>query len=173
MRKMYDSIDLKQVPKDGDMVAYYLNGKYAVPTITYVEKLFDPMRYSLVPIDVIGNRADYARVADVETGDIRPEFTEQWISDFNASNPSYEHGGRPEIYCNRNTIAAVRVGTGRYLLGRDYYLWVATGDGTIYRGENLTGPYAKNGVNACQAYWHKGYDESVVFSDQWMPTPKC
>jgi hypothetical protein len=161
-RVMYDSIQLQGIPSGaprGTMIAYYLNGAFAVPSITYVENLFPAAFFRLVPIDTNGNRADYARVGDVETGDMRPEMCEQWLQDFEQTNPAYEGGGRGELYCSRSTIKAVRAGTGRYVLGVDYWLWVATGDGSLYRAD---------GVNACQNVWARTYDQSVVYDPRWL-----
>lgn len=162
-RTLWDSVALPGITKAkrGDLVAYYLNGrKFAVPSVAYVEGLFSPELYRLVPIDVVGDRAADARVVDVETEDVDPNSLEQWIQDFNEGNPSYDGGGRAEVYCSRDTIPAVRTGTGQYLLGRDYYLWIATGDGTLYRGP---------GVNACQNVWSRTFDSSVVYDPRWMP----
>jgi hypothetical protein len=168
-RIIYDSVNLRGVPRLGSkIIAYYLNGDYAVSSIAEVNDLFPG--WQQVPIDVKGNRPDYARVFDVESGDISPGQLEGIITDYKRESPYYRDGGRPEIYCNRSTIPAVREGTGGYLLGRDYYLWVGTGDGTVYTGAELTGPYAKHGVNACQNIWTRTYNSSVILSDAWMPS---
>jgi hypothetical protein len=160
-RTLWDSVNLRGITgaRPGDMIAYYLNGRYAVRSIAYVEDLFPPELYRLVPIDTDGTRPEYARVLDVELGDARPAQTEEWLQAFAGSNPAYEGGGRGEIYCDRATIPAVRVGTGRFALADDYYLWVATGDGTL-----ATGP----GVNACQNVWARTYDRSAVYDPRWL-----
>lgn len=164
-RTMYDAVNLNAVPKAARMVAYYLNGLYVVESVAWVRSKFP--NAILVPIDVIGDRADYALVGDVETGDMRPEHTEQWITDWRMTNPAHKVGGTPTLYCDRSTIPAVRTGTGPYLLGRDYHLWIATGDGTIYTGQGLSGPFAKDGVVACQDIWKRLYDSSLVFDASW------
>jgi hypothetical protein len=165
-RTLYDSIDLRGIPAAGSppgtMVAYYLNGYYSVSSIAHVESLFPPDHYRLIAIDVNGTRPDYARVADCETGDMTPGMLEQWLQDFAETNPGYADGARGEIYCNRSTIPAVRAGTGRYILGRDYMLWVATGDGTLYW---------QPGVNLCQQWWRRLYDQSAVFDAGFLPGP--
>lgn len=167
-RTMYDSVNLHDIPRTGgQMVAYYLNGLYAVASIAEVNDLFPTWKH--VPIDVKGDRADFARVFDVETGDIEPGQLEQICKDYQRESPYYKYGGRPVVYCNRSTIPAVRTGTGQNVLGRDYFLWVGTGDGTVYTGSELTGPYAKNGVVACQDKWGRTYNSSVVIADLWMP----
>jgi hypothetical protein len=117
-------------------------------------------KWQHVPIDVKGDRPDYARVFDVETFDIPPWKTETIITAYRAHNPVSRAGHRPVIYCNRSTIPAVREGTGKYILGTDYLLWVAA-PGSIYTG---------HGVIACQNVWSRTYDSSVVLSDTWMPT---
>lgn len=165
-RVLYDSVDLQGIPAAGSppgtMIAYYLNGAFAVNSVAAVETQFPPHYFRLLPIDVTGARARAARVGDVETGDMRPEMCEQWLQDFAEGNPAHELGGRGELYCNRSSIAAIRRGTGRYILGRDYYLWVATGDGTLYW---------QPGVNACQNVWSRLFDSSVIFDHRFMPGP--
>ena len=177
-RIMYDSDRYLKIPLTGSqMIAYYLNGEGAVPSVEAVEKRFPGQ--TLVPVDALGDRASYGRVADVETGDISPIHAAGWISNFNATNPAYKSGGRPVIYCNRSNIPAVREGTGKFVLGRDYYLWVATLDGSKFTTDDLikldTGPFTGSmPVIACQTEsvdtgeYH--YDRSVVYSAQWIPS---
>jgi hypothetical protein len=168
-RTMFDAINLNAMPTVGaSAVAFYLNGDYAVPSIAAVSARFPTTVFAQNPIDVLGDRADYALTADVETGDLKAPMTEQWITDWRAKNPAFKLGEIPTLYCNRNTIPAVRVGTGEYLLGRDYDLWVATGDGTVYTGADLTGPYANGAVVACQDHWYRLYDSSIIFSRKWL-----
>lgn len=158
-RIMFDSVNLYGIPKiGGQLVAFYLDGIYAVASIAEVEAMFPKWQH--VPIDVMGNRPDYARVFDVESGDIKPEDTERIITDYKRESPWYKTGGRPIIYCNRSTIPDVRLGTGKYLLGHDYFLWVAAPN-SLYSGF---------GVVACQNVWSRTFNSSVVFSDQWMPS---
>jgi hypothetical protein len=159
-RTMYDGVDLSNVPTKGaTMIGFYLNGTYAVPSIESVTKRFPG--WSQVPIDVNGSRPDYARVLDVERGDATPGGVAHWVYMWSLRNPAFHDGGRPVIYCDRGNIKAVQAGANEFLLGHDYYLWVATLDGTLY-----TGP----GVVACQRYDRGDYDESVVYSPQWIPS---
>jgi hypothetical protein len=163
-RYMYDAIHLQGIPTPipllhpRTIVAYYLNGDYAVESVAGVATQFP--NASLNPIDVLGNRYGYARTVDVESGDVAPEDCEEWITGYIDVSPWYKTGGRPVVYCNRDNEEAVREGTGPYVLGRDYYLWIATGDGTL-----VTGP----GIVACQNMWHAAYDQSTVFSNLWIP----
>jgi hypothetical protein len=166
-RFCYDSVNIGSIPTnipDNALVAYYLNGRFAVKSVAAVEALFPGHR--LVPIDVNGTRSDYARALDVELGDVAPEQCELWLSQFEAHNPGYSGGARGLIYCNRSTIAAVRAGTGKYRLGVDYTLWVATGDGTIV--DVVDG--VANSVSMCQYLWTAKYDKSVVIANDFLPS---
>ena len=175
-RIMYDSVYLNQIPPSGSqMIAYYLNGSYASP-LARVQAMFPGQVW--VPIDVTGGMPSRARIFDVETGDITPADAGECISGFNTANPAYKHGGRSVIYCDRDNIPAVREGAGKFLLGRDYYLGVATLDGSQFTTADLikmdTGPFIGNmPVVFCQVAtidshpYH--YDKSVVYSPQWMP----
>jgi hypothetical protein len=164
----YDSVNIHAIPKsieDGSVISFYLYGDFAVASVLTVQKQFgSKVHYN--PIDVNGRRANFARTVDVETGNVKPETLEEYITEWNAQSPYYANGGRCEVYCNRSTIPAVRAGTGKYILGRDYALWVATGDGTIATSETLdlryNGSIIKNAVNMCQNRWLHGYDESVI-----------
>jgi hypothetical protein len=172
---MFDGVTLGNIPATGcQMVAYYINGKYAVKSVAEVEARFPVKTHSLVPIDVLGTRANFARVADVESGDIQASDLEAWITEWNATNPAYHTGGRPVPYCDRSTIPDVRIGTGKYVLGRDYYLWVSTLDNSLFPdggSEILNGEtYTTREVVACQYKTVDNlYDVSSVYSDQWLP----
>jgi GH25 family lysozyme M1 (1,4-beta-N-acetylmuramidase) len=158
MRTMYDSVTpLVSVPEDAEMVGYYLNGEFAVRSVAGVYLAFK--NAVNVPIDVTGSRPDYARVLDVERGAAKAGDCASWISRFNALNPAYRSGARPVIYVQKSNIESIRIGTGHYRLGHDYFLWVASwGD-----------PYSGFGVVACQVENTPAWDRSEVYSDQWMP----
>lgn len=160
-RTMYDSVNLYAIPRPlpaHSIIAFYLDGPRAVASIKQVDTLFPGVRQN--PIDVNGTRANYARTVDCETLDVPAGELEQWLTDFKDTNPGYEHGARGIVYTDRDNIPAVRQGTGRYVLAKDYYLWVATGDGTLYTGE---------GVVACQYRWLRDYDVSAVFDPRFLP----
>lgn len=156
-RIMLDSVELsgmRGIPCD--IVSYYLD----LVSQSATEAMYPGKRYN--PIDRRGLYPHLSRSLDVEEGCVwPPSKCESYIQAWNATNPAYKGGGRLVIYCNRSTISQVRTGTGRYVLGKDYYLWVATGDGSLY-----TGP----GVIACQNIWSRTYDSSEVYSSAWMPS---
>ena len=167
-RTMYDSVNLKAITHplpDHSLVAYYLDGPRAVASVAEVATMFPGA--SLNPIDVNGTRANWARTVDCETSDVTPEMLEQWLNEFALTNPAYDSGARGVVYCDRSSIPAVRIGTGKHVLGRDYYIWVATGDGTVENAASLGLPMRS--VIACQNHWLRGYDTSVVFTSQFLP----
>jgi hypothetical protein len=151
---MRDSTNAAHIPIAGtDIACGYINGSSVPPTWDAVLARFPGI--PKVAIDVFGN-APGAQARDWETGDKGGDL-EQWVKDHNQLSGAKD----AVIYCNRDTIAEVRRLTGSQVLNRDYYLWVATLDGTIY------GPDQLAGVIACQ---DKGsqqtghdYDESVVW----------
>jgi hypothetical protein len=134
----------------------YVTGHYAAPSGLEYE-LFPGHKFNF--IDPQGSAPQLGRTLDVELGDASPDDCERWISDFNAENPAYRTGGRPVMYCDRANIPNVREGTGRYVLGKDYYLWVADPGGT----------YSGPGVIAVQNVWARTFDSSVVYSDAFLP----
>lgn len=98
--------------------------------------------------------ADEGDVLDVETGDARPDQTEGWIAMRKAAGLE-----RPTIYCNLATVPAVRQGTGKWILDKDYDLWIADWDGTTA----IPYPHAA----AKQEKSTAGYDVSVVYDVAW------
>jgi hypothetical protein len=161
-RTMFDGVTMNDVPATGaQMIAYDVNGEFAFmgQTLTAIQRRWADA--SLVPVDVLANMPDRARVLDVETGDADPQQGRLWIALFNQTNPDFRHGARPVIYCQASSVEAVREGTGEFVLGRDYYLWVAQWGNTPYEGEGIVAWQRQNVDNK--------YDVSTVWSDAWMP----
>jgi hypothetical protein len=162
-RIMFDGENLALVPKTGaQMIAFYVD-KY---NSTEVSKMFPGLSQVGIQRSLTFNHN--TRVFDVESGAISPvSDLETLITEFNEHSPYYERGGRPVIYCDRANIFTVRERTGKWMLGKNYYLWVATLDGTLVTSESLKLP--ENSVVACQNHAFGGYDSSVVYSGQWVP----
>jgi hypothetical protein len=160
-RLMYDAVNLRLVPQTPrcDIIGFYINGPDEVPDLEFVSALFPYARQN--PIDVNSGRPDKARTLDVELYDATPADAEEWITSYRVENPLYKTGARPVIYCNLDTIPSVRIGTGKYVLGHDYYLWVAQWAGTY------SGP--TTGVVAWQNANNGTHDTSQVFDPRWMP----
>ena len=172
-RIMGDSITMGSIPLDVQIVAVYDDGSLGVETAASLEARFPHARYGQVWVDVTGANPA-AQVRDWETGD-KAGSLQQWVIDHNAAT------GRKDavVYCNRATIPQVRADTGSQVLGADYFLWVATLDGTVVApgAEHLdAAPYTYPGVVAVQL---KGagltggdWDQSLVFDPAiWVPVP--
>lgn len=130
-------------------IAGYVNGTYAWSQAEW--NLFP--RADHVTISVTAS-ADEGDVLDVETGDATPGQCEAWIALRKAAGL-----WRPSVYCNLSTVPAVRIGTGKWVLGTDYDLWIADWDGTTA----LPYPLAA----AKQERSTTGYDLSIVYDRAW------
>jgi hypothetical protein len=160
-RIMGDSAQYLNIPLNIEVAATYVNGSGAVSEAK-VQQRFPRAKYGWARIDVLGSDPA-AGVRDWETGD-KGGSLEQWVIDHNHASGKRD----AVVYCNRSTIPEVRQLTGTQVLGTDYFLWVATLDGTVY------GPAQYPHVIACQV---KGaqltggdWDMSIVFDGSfWLP----
>jgi hypothetical protein len=158
---MGDSSTFGDVPKRNiDIVAVYDDGKFGVPLPGQLELMYPHEQFGHCWIDVNGSHPE-ADVRDWETGD-KGGSLEQWVIDHNRI-----HGQKNAVvYCNVSTIPEVRKLTGAQILAKDYFLFIATLDGTEYR---------RTGVIACQNKGQKQtgghYDSSKVYDDRfWKKT---
>lgn len=151
-----DSVNLASNPPGVDIAFYYVNGSLGVVTEAQAQARH-PGKLVL-GIDVLGT-APAAAVRDWENGN-KSGSLEQWVADHNQASGVKDAC----VYCNRATIPEVRQLTGSQVLGRDYWLWVATLDGTLY---------AEPGTVACQVATIGGYDLSVIYDDSWHPSPSA
>lgn len=163
-RYMRDSAILADIPQEGTSIAAgYANGRYKTDVGAFIAR-FPAPKYQRVLIDVTGNDPSGSQVLDVETGDAASGQCQNWI----AARRALGKTDVPVIYCNRSTVAAVRAGTGPYILGEEYWLWVATLDGSVY------GPTVDGVAGAAVACQYQGasltggnWDNSLVFADWW------
>lgn len=163
-RIMRDSTTAADIPAAGaDIIAGYGNGRYAWSKEDWAR--FPHAQHAR--IDVNGSDADGCSILDVETGDATPAQAPGWIRRRHAL-----HGGRATVYCNRATMPAVvqHCKADGLVLGADWVLWVATGDGTKTLPD-------MHGVVAVQDRWQNltggHWDESIVYDDHWhAPAPK-
>lgn len=161
-RTMGDSTNMNAIPTTVNIAAVYDDGHLGVETAAQLAARFPHAKYGQVFIDVTG-ATPAAQVRDWETGD-KGGSLQQWVIDHNKAS------GRKDavVYCNVSTIPEVRNLTGTQILGTDYFLWVATLDGTLF------GPSQYPHVVACQI---KGasltggdWDMSLVFDNSfWQP----
>lgn len=117
---MYDGINADAVTIGKDFpatskIAYYVNGTYAWSQAQV--DLFPHADHVTISVTASANIGD---VLDVEVGDATPNQTAGWIAMRKAAGLY-----RPTIYCSKDTVPAVRAGTGSYVLGKDYDIWVA------------------------------------------------
>jgi peptidoglycan hydrolase-like protein with peptidoglycan-binding domain len=131
------------------LVAGYANGSYAW---TEAEWGLFPAS-AQVTISVTAS-ADAGDVLDVENYDATPAQTQGWIRMRKASGYY-----RPTIYCSLDTVPAVRGGTGPYVLGKDYDLWVASYDGST------ASPYTGSSVKQYEST--ANYDLNIVYDGGW------
>lgn len=160
MRLMYDGIDTlaagihRQFPA-APLVAGYLNGRYAWSQQDW--DLFPAATHVEITIKASANAGD---VLDVEQGDATPDQCEAWIAMRKAAGLY-----RPTIYCSRSVIPAVRAGTGNYVLGKDYDIWVADYTGSAHQ---VTAPGSPSATCAATQYESTAsYDVSAVHDAGW------
>ncbi len=158
MRLMYDSTTPWSIPRDAEMVAYYVDGRYAWPS-EWLDLFPNAVK---VGISAVGARG--AQVGDVETGCIwPPENAVPWV--LQARSEGYD----PTIYVNERNdwsptiLAFLAAGVPAP------HWWVAHYDGVR---DLPTGAVAKQfahpGDGGPSVPWETGahYDLSVV-ADYW------
>jgi hypothetical protein len=166
---MYDGINslAKGIAKsfpNAAMVAGYINGAYAWTRADW--DLFPHAKHVTITVTA---SADAGDVLDVEAGNAAPGQTAGWIEKRKASGYY-----RPSIYCSRSVIPAVRQGTGKYILGVDYDIWVADWTGSPHE---VTAPGTPRATCSATQYENTAYyDVSVVYDGGWphrtAPTAK-
>lgn len=159
-RTMGDSSTFGDVPRNLDIIAVYDDGKFGVPAPGELEKHYPHAQFGHCWIDVNGSHPE-ADVRDWETGD-KAGSLEQWVVDHNKLKGKND----AVIYCNKSTIPEVRRLTGGQILGKHYFLFIATLDGTKYRAYGVIACQDKGAV---QTGGH--YDQSEVYDDRfWRKT---
>ena len=161
-RTMGDSTSMGAIPLTVNVAAVYDDGHLGVETPAQLEARFPHSRYGQVFIDVTGANPK-AQVRDWENGD-KGGSLQQWVIDHN------REAGRKDavVYCNVSTIPEVRQLTGNQVLGTDYFLWVATLDGTLFGPAQYPHVIANQikGAQLTGGDW----DMSLVFdASLWLP----
>lgn len=157
---MYDGVNslapgiARQFPHAAK-VAGYLNGRYAWSHSDWA--LFPNADHVTITVSASLNAGD---VLDVEAGDAMPAEAAMWIR---ARKASGLH--RPTVYCSRSVIPDVRVGTGRFVLGADYDIWVADYTGQPHQVAAPGMPAAS--CAATQYSAANAYDVSAVYDPGW------
>lgn len=156
---MYDGVTslpagISRLFPNAAMVAGYVGGRYAW---TESEWNLFPFANHVKITPVVANVGD---VLDVEKGDASPDQTAAWIAMRKAAGYY-----RPTIYCSLSVIPAVRAGTGKYILGQDYDIWVAYY--TNY-AQQIAAPGLPAANCAATQYMSTAeYDVSAVYDPDW------
>lgn len=143
---MFDSVNAQQIPLDAEVVAGYIDGRYAWGSTDW-DRFPNAEK---VTITVLGDIS--ANVADVETGDLTPADGRKFIIDKQAAG---YHGAT--IYCNRDSLSAVRTAC----QGLAYYIWVA---------DWTNAPHEINGTIGTQYENDRvlNVDLSMIYSQDWL-----
>ena len=150
MRYMFDSTSINDIPTTAQMVAYYVDGIYAVSEAT-VRARFP--HATLVGISAIGTDAGIA--GDVEPGCMTVAQGVLWVKYRRAANAD------PTIYCNEmNAWAGIRQAFKNAGVAEPHY-WVADYDNVPTLP---AGAIAKQYANPTLTGGH--YDKSIV-ADTW------
>jgi hypothetical protein len=155
-RIMYDSINLAGIPAGAQLVAHYVDGRYAASDAD-VDRFPDAAR---VGITVTTGDWRKASVIDVESGAMSPQDARAFVIARDQFRP-----GTATVYCNVSSLPHV-VSACR---GLDYHLWLAAW--TPVRGGISLAPQGPSTDGEVAIQWRNtpGYDESVVFDDHWHP----
>ena len=145
-RTMYDSVDPLSIPTNADLIAGYIDGRYAWP-----EQSWLPVSgVTKVQIAVRPTTND-GHVLDVETGDALPTDAPGWVVKRRAA------GAIPSVYCNVTTWPAVRQAfSGARVPEPGYWIAAYPGIGPIIYPGAVAHQYADPGP----------YDLSIV-ADYW------
>jgi hypothetical protein len=157
---MYDGINAlaagiaRQFP-NAAKIAGYINGTFAWSQAEW--DLFPHADHVTISVTAAANAGD---VLDVEVGDAAPNQSAGWIAMRKAAGLY-----RPTIYCSRSVIPAVRAGTGSYILGKDYDIWVAEYTGSPHQ---VTAPGTPSATCAATQYESTAnWDVSAVYDTDW------
>jgi hypothetical protein len=151
---MDDSTSAAGIPADATMVAGYVDGLW--PSYAAIVERFPGAVHVGIAVNPADNAGD---VLDVENGDATPaQVPAWWAMRSQAGVP------RPCAYVNRSNLGAVdQALVDARIPVWAAVLWVATLDRTVASG---TSPHGYP-IVACQTWDYGGYDESVVFDDNW------
>jgi len=161
-RIMYDSTVISRIPVDSKMVACYEDGSYD----NYAAAIKAFPHAQVIRVDVNGSNPFNSDVLDYEPGDVQALATVvQWVRAKHLADSK----SQPTIYVNRSELIEVvtAVSDAGFELGKDWFLWVSTLDGTWKQYIPVTGVAAVQYTGGVTA----AYDTSVVLLDEWHPAP--
>lgn len=147
-RTMHDSVTARDIPSDAEMVAGYIDGKYAWSAADWAR--FPHAAKVRIAVRASTNDGD---VLDVEPGDATPAQAAGWIRMRQAAGYF-----RPTIYTLFSWVDQVHVAC----KGLDYDLWVAHYTG---KPHNEAGAVATQYADPATSGGH--FDLSLVVDDGW------
>lgn len=158
---MYDGISQDAVPISQLFPAAKVVAGYANGSFEWVEgqwALFPNAQHVVISVFAQHN---YGDVLDVESGDASPNQTEGWITMRKQAGLAM-----PTIYCDRFTLPQIRSGTGHWIAGLDYDIWVADFTGQPHQVLSDVGgrPYL---CAATQYAAHSEYDLTAIYKANW------
>ncbi len=148
MRTMYDSVNASVLPTDAQMVAGYIDGKYA-----WKQSDWDRFPNSVKVRIAVFPWTNDGDVLDCEPGDATPAECPDWIKKRQAAGLA-----RPTIYCSLAAMPEVQAACH----GLDYDLWIAHWTGI---------PHLVDGSVATQYAARGTYDLSWANDPGWSQTP--
>ncbi|GAA2813903.1 hypothetical protein GCM10010441_43290 [Kitasatospora paracochleata] len=116
-RTMYDAVTVANIPSEAEMVAGYVDGKFA--NMTEMSARFPQAVH--VPIAVFPS-TNAGVVLDVEPGDARPDQAPGWVQMRRSA------GVDPTVYCDSSRWPTVRAAFDSVGVAQPHY-WIADFDG--------------------------------------------
>jgi murein DD-endopeptidase MepM/ murein hydrolase activator NlpD len=163
---MYDSTNLDLIPDNAQMVASYVTG-YPQPASRWAEWEKRVGHHRVIRIVQHSGVYNEGDVLDIErgaagVGDAHPFIKQRKAQGYH----------KPTIYTSLSNVAAVRIATREYVLGKDYDLWVAS-----WSPDTPHNAYPSS--VATQYRGGTAYDLSWVYDESWphrkapapVPTP--
>lgn len=157
IRTMYDAVTPSNIPQDAEMVAGYVDGRYA----------WDDSDYAMFPnafhvhIAVFADTND-GEVLDVEPGDATPVEAPAWVTLRRAA------GIDPVVYCNLSTWPNVKAEFDNQGVDQPHY-WIAhyNGDPEIPEGA-IAKQYIgdQNGVDISSVNYWPGLDNDTPSTEE-------
>jgi len=145
-RKMYDSVNIENLPLDGDVYAGYVGGNW--PTYEPLMKKFP--HKPVVSIAVQANQD--AQVLDIESGDATPEQAAAWVARQRKLGRK-----RPTIYTSYSMMGNVLNELAKAKVERPDF-WIADWTGASH---------AVPGAVAVQWASNDRFDETVITDPNW------
>lgn len=152
MRTMYDSTTAADIPADAQMVAGYVDGRYAWSSADWA-RFPNAVRVRIV----VSAGSNDGQVLDVEQGDATPDELPAWLTMRRAA------GVDPSAYVNRSNWQASRDACARAGVAEPHW-WLAAYDGVA---EIPAGTVAKQYADEAMTTSPHGHFDLSAVADFW------